>query len=425
MNPLSVKARTGLVLVMGFLLGSLVSMTHGVLADRDHSAELPYEQARMLAEVLERVRQGYVEPVDDRELMEHAIRGLLSGLDDHSSFLDAEEYRQMQDSTSGRYGGLGLEVTQEDGVVTVIAPIADTPAARANLKAGDQIVSVDGESLEGKSLNEAVRLMRGEPGTQLVLGVLSEGASGPRDVELRRERIQTRSVRQRLLEPGIGYVNITHFRDQVGTQTREAITELTTENGGHLDGLVLDLRNNPGGILRGAVEVADLFLESGVIVSAEGRSRNARFSREASRGDMLLGAPIIVLVNRGSASASEIVAGALQDHDRAVVLGATSFGKGSVQSIMPLPDNSAMKLTTSRYMTPSGRAIEGDGVHPDLLFEEGQASVRDGARQGEHALMAWMRGLEMDAASHEEDPKLGEALRVMRGLLGSKLAEGQ
>ncbi|WP_374728967.1 S41 family peptidase [Natronospira bacteriovora] len=422
---MSIKARTGLVLVMGFLLGSLVSVTHGVLADRERTAELPYEQARMLAEVLERVRQGYVEPIDDRELMEHAIRGLLSGLDDHSAFLDPEEFRQMQEGTSGRYGGLGLEVTQEDGVVTVIAPIADTPASRAGLKAGDRILSVDGDSLEGLSLNEAVRLMRGEPGSRIVLGILPQGETETRDVELVRERIQTRSVRHELLEPGIGYVNITHFRDQVGRQTREAIGTMTTENGGHLNGLILDMRNNPGGILRGAVEVADLFLEEGLIVSAEGRTRSARFTREASRGDIMLGAPIVVLVNRGSASASEIVAGALQDHDRAVVMGATSFGKGSVQTIMPLPDNSAMKLTTSRYMTPSGRAIEGQGVHPDLTVRDGEATPREDARQGEKAMSAWMRGMEPDSTAHGDDAELGEALRVLRGLNRSQLAEGR
>ncbi|WP_406671968.1 S41 family peptidase, partial [Natronospira sp.] len=212
------KTRTALVLAIGFLLGSLLSVTHGVFAERERQAELPYEQARLLAEVLERVRQGYVDPIDDEELMEHAIRGMLSSLDDHSGFLDPEEYRQMQDTTSGRYGGLGLEVTQEDGVVTVIAPIAGSPGERAGLKAGDRILSVDGDSLEGMSLDEAVRLMRGEPGSSITLGVLSPDKDAPRDVELVRERIQTRSVRSRLLEPGIGYLRVSHFRDQVGRQ---------------------------------------------------------------------------------------------------------------------------------------------------------------------------------------------------------------
>jgi len=419
---MSIKARTALVLVIGFMLGSLVSVTHSVLAERGSNAELPYEQARMLAEVLERVRQGYVDPVDDEELMEHAIRGMLSSLDQHSNFMDPEEYRQMQERTSGRYGGLGIEVTQEEGVVTVISPIADTPAEAAGIRSGDRILTVNGESLEGMNLNDAVSRMRGEPGSTIVLGILSEDAEEVRDVELVRERIQTRSVRERLLEPGIGYLNITHFRDQVGDQTREAMARLTSENGGHLDGLVIDMRNNPGGILRGAVEVSDLFLEEGVIVSAEGRTRSAQFSREASRGDLMLGAPIVVLVNRGSASASEIVAGALQDHGRAVVLGQTSFGKGSVQTIMPLSDEAAMKLTTARYMTPSGRAIEKDGVHPDLTFEDDTVSLREGGILSERAREAWERGSDSPA---QEDADLGHALRVLRGLNNQALAEEQ
>ncbi|WP_374729191.1 S41 family peptidase [Natronospira elongata] len=420
---MSMKTRTALVLAIGFLLGSLLSVTHGVFAERERQAELPYEQARLLAEVLERVRQGYVDPIDDEELMEHAIRGMLSSLDDHSGFLDPEEYRQMQDTTSGRYGGLGLEVTQEDGVVTVIAPIAGSPGERAGLKAGDRILSVDGDSLEGMSLDEAVRLMRGEPGSSITLGVLSPDKDAPRDVELVRERIQTRSVRSRLLEPGIGYLRVSHFRDQVGRQAREAIAELTTENGGHLEGLVLDLRNNPGGILRGAVEISDLFLEEGVIVSAEGRTRSARFSHKASQGDLMLGAPIVVLVNRGSASASEIVAGALQDHGRATVLGSSSFGKGSVQTIMPLSGEAAMKLTTARYVTPLGRAIEKDGVHPDLDFRDDEAVPREGAAMGERARQAWQTA--EPVAFDDDDEVLGHAVRVLRGMDGKRMAEGQ
>jgi len=425
MNPMSIKFRTVLVLALGFLLGSMVSVTHSVFAERASNAELPYEQARMLAEVLERVRQGYVDDVDDKELMEHAIRGMVSSLDKHSSFLDADEYRRMQERTSGRYGGLGLEVTREDGVVTVIAPIAGTPAEAAGLKTGDRILSVDGESLEDMSLNEAVQLMRGEPGSSVVLGILSEGTEEVRDVELTRERIQTRSVEKRLLETGIGYVNISHFRDQVGKQTREAISQLTSENGGHLDGLVLDMRNNPGGILRGSVEVADLFIEEGVIVTAEGRTRSAQFKREASRGDIMLGAPIVVLVNRGSASASEIVAGALQDHERGIVMGSTSFGKGSVQTIMPLSDDAAMKLTTARYMTPLGRAIEQDGVHPDLTFgEDDEIKMREGSGLSQSAKDAWMQGSTSGLADME-DRELGHALRVLRGMGQRAVAEDQ
>lgn len=424
MQPMSMTSRTALVLAIGFLLGTLVSVTGGVFAERDEPAELPYEQARTLAEALERVRQAYVEPVSDEELMEHAVRGMLSGLDDYSTYLDAEEYQQMQDTTSGRYGGLGLEVTQEDGVITVISPIAGTPAAEAGLEAGDRLISVNGESLEGMSLEEAVTLMRGEPGTRIVLGVLSEGADQPREVEIIREQIQTQSVNSRLLSDGIGYVRITHFRDEVGDQAAQAIRELSESNDGHLGGLILDMRNNPGGILRGAVSVSDLFLDSGLIVAAEGRMPSASFSHNASEGDMLLGKPIVVLVNQGSASASEIVAGALQDHGRAVVMGENSFGKGTVQTIMPLSQGAAMKLTTARYITESGRTIQDSGIAPDLEVTDEGIEIRDNAPLADRIRDAWQAGEEApDEAVPEDDKTLGHALRLIRGLSDTRETE--
>lgn len=423
MQPMSITSRTVLVLAIGFILGTLVSVTSGVLANREEPAELPYEQARILAEVLERVRQTYVEPVSDEKLMEDAVRGMLSGLDDYSAFLDAEEYRRMQDTTSGQYGGLGLEVTQQDGIITVISPIAGTPAAEAGLKAGDRLISVNGQSLEGMNLDEAVTLMRGEPGTRIVIGVLSEGADAPREVTIVREQIQTQNVESRLIHNGIGYVQITHFRDEVGEEAGNAIRELAETNGGHLNGLVLDLRNNPGGVLRGAVSVSDLFLNEGLIVAAEGRSPSANFSHDAHDGDLLLGAPVVVLVNQGSASASEIVAGALQDHGRAVVMGEQSFGKGTVQTIMPLSRGAAMKLTTARYVTESGRTIQGEGITPDLQVTQQGIEIREGAPLADRIREAWEAGEAPSGDTAGNDEVLTHALRVINGMMGHRETE--
>lgn len=420
---MSVKFRTGLVLAIGFVLGALVSVTHGVFAERSTGTELPYEQARMLAEVLERVKDNYVEEKGDQELMEEAIRGLLKGLDDHSNFMDAEEYRQMRESTSGRFGGVGLEVSQQDGRIRVVAPIENTPAYRAGIRSGDVIISVDGESLEEASLDSAVQKMRGEIGTEVRIGLERADSDTTEEVTVTREQIEQRTVRKEMLEPGMGYVRITHFRERVSEQTRQAIQDLIEQNGGHLDGLVLDLRGNPGGLLRGAVGVSDLFLETGRVVSAQGRGRHSDMEHDATPGDVTLGAPVVVLVNRGSASASEIVAGALQDHDRAVVLGAKTFGKGSVQTVLPLPQDAAMKLTTARYYTPSGRAIEKDGVEPDLRFENGQAAVRRDSRLADEALRAWQASEAVDRAIAEDDALLRDALRVLRGMRVATVAE--
>ena len=419
---MSVKFRTGLVLAIGFVLGAMVSVTHGVFADRTGSSELPYEQARMLAEVLERVKENYVEEKDDEELMEAAIRGMLKGLDDHSTYMDPEEYRQMRESTSGRFGGVGLEVSSEDGRIQVVSPIEGSPAYRAGIRSGDVIISVDGESLEDASLDTAVNKMRGEIGTEVRIGLERADSEETEEVTVTREQIEQRTVRKEMLEPGMGYVRITHFRERVGEQTREAIEELIEQNDGHLDGLILDLRSNPGGLMRGAVSISDLFLEGGQVVSASGRGRHSEMDHDASPGDVTLGAPLVVLVNRGSASASEIVAGALQDHERAVILGAKTFGKGSVQTVLPLPQESAMKLTTARYYTPSGRSIEKDGVEPDLRFEDGEASAeRDSVLAGE-ALRAWQAAEAVDESIAEDDALLRDALRVLRGMRAATTA---
>jgi len=344
-----------------------------VLAEKEGAHEkLPLEELRTFAEVFGRIKSEYVEGVDDKELLESAIRGMLSGLDPHSSYLDREEYRDLQVGTSGEFGGLGIEVGMENGFVKVIAPIDDTPAARAGLKAEDLITRIDDKSTKGMSLNEAVNIMRGKPGTRITLTILREGVNRPFNLDLERAIIQLASVKSRTLEPGYGYVRISHFQSRTTEDLLSTLNELEAKNGGGLKGLVLDLRNNPGGILNSAVGVSDAFLVEGIIVSTRGRGEDSELRFKAGPDDALKGAPMVVLVNGGSASASEIVAGALQDHNRAIVMGNPTFGKGSVQTIVPIDDATALKLTTARYYTPSGRAIQAQGIEPDIELVDGE-----------------------------------------------------
>lgn len=374
---MSMRIRTIVAVLCGMLLGLSLGMVSGVLADREaHTDELlPADEARLFAEVLDRVRRDYVDAVSYGQLVEAAIRGMVADLDPHSSFLNSEEWYEIQISTRGNYSGVGLEVSMEDGIVTVVAPIDDTPAHKAGIRSGDIIISVDGEAVDGTNLNDTVSRMRGTPGTEVQVTVRRESETVPLTYVLKRARIRVQSVKAEMLEPGIGYLRISQFSESTGPDLEAAIMELETENGGHLDGLVLDLRNNPGGILDGAVEVSDAFLESGMIVSADGRTSDATFIEEATPGDVTHGAEIIVLVNGGTASASEIVAGALQDHRRATIVGSQTFGKGSVQTVMPLSDGQAIKLTTSRYYTPSGDSIHQLGITPDVEFDEPAALV--------------------------------------------------
>ncbi|MEE8526970.1 MAG: S41 family peptidase [Gammaproteobacteria bacterium] len=374
---MSMRIRTIVAVLCGTLLGLSVGMVSGVLADRDANTDelLPADEARLFAEVLDRVRNDYVDAVSYGQLVEAAIRGMVADLDPHSSFLNSEEWYEIQISTRGNYTGVGLEVSMQDGIVTVVAPIDDTPAHRAGIRSGDIIISVDGEAVDGTNLNDTVSRMRGTPGTEVQVTVRRESETVPSTYVLKRARIRVQSVKAEMLEPGIGYLRISQFSESTGPDLEAAIMELETENGGHLDGLVLDLRNNPGGILDGAVEVSDAFLESGMIVSADGRTSDATFIEEATPGDVTHGAEIIVLVNGGTASASEIVAGALQDHRRATIVGSQTFGKGSVQTVMPLSDGQAIKLTTSRYYTPSGDSIHQLGITPDVEFDEPAALV--------------------------------------------------
>jgi carboxyl-terminal processing protease len=357
------------VLLAGLLLGGLFSLTHGVSAEKKEPQALPLEDLRAFSEVLEKIKTDYVESVDDKTLLSSAIRGMLMGLDPHSAYLEPDEYKDLRVGTSGEFGGLGIEVSMEDGFVKVVAPIDDTPAARAGVKAGDLIIRLDDTPVKGMSLNEAVKIMRGKPGTTIHLTIMREGVEQPLKIAIERDVIKVKSVKSRVLEPGYGYVRITQFQAPTDDNLREAVDQLKAQSGGELKGIVLDLRNNPGGVLNGAVAVADAFLEKGVIVSTRGREDDTETKYNAKPNDILKGAPIVVLVNGGSASASEIVAGALQDHRRAVVVGSKTFGKGSVQTILPMENGAALKLTTARYYTPSGRSIQAEGVTPDIPLE--------------------------------------------------------
>lgn len=364
------KTRAILVVVVGSVMGLSLSFSGKLMANRHQpvSDDLALQQAQQLAEVMQRVKRNYVEPIGDKELLDNAIRGMVADLDPHSQYLDANEYRDIRISTTGSYTGIGIEVNEKDGVIEVITPMAGSPAARSGIRSGDQIVAVDGVAVEAPNLRETISRMRGQAGSKIALTVLR----GKETIqhEMRREVIRVASVHHELLGPSYGYVRVNQFSDTTARELSRAIDQMQDDNEGMLDGLVLDLRNNPGGVLDAAVDVSDLFLDSGVIVSADGRTADARFRRSAHRGDVLDGAEMIVLVNHGSASASEIVAGALQDHRRAVVVGTTTFGKGLVQTVMPLSKGRAIKLTTSRYYTPSGDSIHETGITPDMYVED-------------------------------------------------------
>jgi len=375
MRPL----RTPIALALGVALGTGVSLTYGVLADKSKQENLPLRDMQTFVEILNRVKSDYVEPVTDDALLEDAMRGMLAGLDPHSSYLNKEEFAEINVQTSGRFGGLGIEVQAFNGFVRVIAPIDDTPAARAGIQTGDLIVKIDETPVKGLTLTEAVKRMRGEPGTTIVLTVLREGAADPLTFEMKRDIISVSSVRSRMLEPGIAYLRVTTFSSSTGKGLADEFRKLReAAPDGKLKGMVLDLRNNPGGVLNAAVEVTDAFLDKGTIVSIKGRINDANREYNATPGDLLDGKPLVVLVNGGSASASEIVAGALQDHKRGLLVGAKTFGKGSVQTILPLQNDSAIKLTTARYYTPSGRSIQAEGIGPDIAIRPVKVSKADG-----------------------------------------------
>jgi carboxyl-terminal processing protease len=368
---MSTKSRNVMWMALGASVGLSVGLAGGVLADKVTSLgkDLPWADAHMLAEVLDRVERDYVNPVDDHQLLQAAIKGMVSSLDPYSAYLDGDEYDELKISSSGEYSGVGIEVSMEDDQVVVVSPFEGSPAALAGIRTGDVIASIDGVPVNTTALADTIGRMRGKEGTSIKVGILRQGSTEPIIYTLKRSRVELHSVKAELPEPGYGYLRIAEFSETTGEDTVSALRDLRKKNGAPLKGLVLDMRNNPGGVLEAAVAVADAFLDGGLIVSAKGRTPESKFEMNATPGDELNGAPIVVLVNGGSASAAEIVAGALKDHHRAKLMGRTTFGKGSVQTVMPLTGDRAIKLTTSLYYTPSGVSINHRGIAPDIELE--------------------------------------------------------
>jgi carboxyl-terminal processing protease len=365
------KSRNTLLLGLGLALGVSLGLAGAVLADKPAALgqDLPWQDARMLADVLERVKHDYVNAVDDHQLLQAAIRGMVSSLDPYSAYLDGEEYDEVKISSSGQYSGVGIEVSMEDQEVVVVSPFEGSPAAAAGIHPGDVIATIDGIPVNTTNLADTIGRMRGKEGTTVKIGILREGSAEPLQFTLKRSRVELHSVKAELLEPGMGYVRVSQFSETTGDDLDVALKDLRKRNGAALKGLVLDLRNNPGGVLEAAVSVSDTFLDAGVIVTAKGRTPESKFEMDATPGDALKGAPIVVLINGGSASAAEIVAGALKDNHRAKLMGRTTFGKGSVQTVIPLTGDRAIKLTTSLYYTPSGISINHRGIAPDIELE--------------------------------------------------------
>lgn len=378
------------LIAIGALLGVLVSLNLTAVAQRELATPLPIEELRAFSEVFGRVKSDYVEPVEDKKLITEAINGMLTGLDPHSAYLDQDAFRELQVGTQGEFGGLGIEVDMQDGFVRVVAPIDDTPASRAGIKAGDLIVKLDDTSVKGMTLSEAVKRMRGKPNTQITLTIVRKGETKPIVVTITRATIEIRSVKSKLIEPGYAYFRVTQFQERTGEILAHSIENLFKQSAVPMKGLVLDLRNDPGGLLNGAVAVSSAFLPGGsLVVYTDGRTEDSKMRLSATPEDYLRGrlkqdylralpeqvktVPMVVLVNGGSASASEIVAGALQDHKRAVIMGQRTFGKGSVQTILPLGNNTAIKLTTARYYTPKGRSIQAKGIEPDIPLDDGSS----------------------------------------------------
>jgi len=372
--------RNTLILGLGLVLGVMLAIGQGVLAEKENSRvapqSIPLEDIRSLSEVFGKIKQNYVEDIDDKELLENAIRGLLSGLDPHSAYLDKKAFTDLREGTSGEFGGLGIVVGMKDGFVNVISPIDDTPAERAGVKSGDLIIRLGEKNVKGMTLEDAVKIMRGKPDTDILLTIVREGKDKPLKIKITRAIIKVQSVRSKTLEDGFGYIRVSAFQERTGADLRKAITKLKRENNKKIKGLVLDLRNNPGGLLSAAVEVSDAFLEGGVVVSIKGRDQSNTTTYSAKGLDLINEAPIVVLINGGSASASEIVAGALQDHKRGIIMGSLSFGKASVQTVVPLGNGSALKLTTARYYTPNGTSIQAKGITPDIILEDVEVSKK-------------------------------------------------
>ncbi|MFA9459765.1 S41 family peptidase [Thiohalorhabdus sp. Cl-TMA] len=430
------RLQTLFVLFLGILIGTGLTLERISQADREVSSEevsIPYEQLQLFSEVYSQIKGKYVEKVSDQKLMEGAIDGMLQELDPHSTYLTKDMLREMHVETEGKFGGLGIEVTTENGFIKVVSPIADTPADKAGLQAGDLIVRINGTPTKDMNLMEAVKKMRGEPGSKIKLTVVREGFEKPRDFTVTRDVIRIESVDSRMLPHGIGYVRIKQFQQDTGAKVREQIAQLKDEQKGSMQGLILDLRNNPGGVLSAAVEVADAFVKQGKIVYTEGREDSSEMTLRANPDDVLSDKPIVVLVNSGSASASEIVAGALQDRERALVVGTSTFGKGSVQSILELSDGSGLKLTTARYFTPQGRSIQARGIEPDITVRPLEVSKpeQSGERLTEKDLPGHLmnnggsgqpgggEGAKKDGKTptYLEDYQLNQAMNLLRGII--------
>jgi len=414
-------------LAAAFCLGPLWVAYAG---QAENAVRLPIEDLKIFAEIFGKIKSDYVEDIDDSQLLNDAIKGMLDGLDPHTVYLDPESFREMNIDTHGEFGGLGLEVTMENGVIRIVAPIDDTPAHKAGLKSGDLIISMDGVQVKGLSLGESVSLMRGKPGSKIVLTIVRKDRPEPFEVTLKRAIIQLESVRAELLETGFGYVRVIQFQTGTATSLRQQLARLAREADTALKGLVLDLRDNPGGVLDGAIQVSDTFLRDGLIVSTRGRAEDSEVTFSANSKDYLNDAPLVVLVNGGSASASEIVAGALQDHGRALILGTTTFGKGSVQTILPMLNGAALKLTTARYYTPNDRSIQATGITPDVVSQPAESSeIPDGdvSRPRESDLAGHLENeLEKDQNATVDtrtdpllfsDPQVREALNILKGMV--------
>lgn len=403
------------LITIGLVMGIMLSLNFSAIADKDIKPQLPLDDLRAFAEVFGKIKSDYVEPVEDKKLISEAINGMLTGLDPHSSYLDVDGFKDLQAGTQGEFGGLGIEVSMEDNLVRVVSPIEDTPAYKAGVKTGDLIFKLDDAQVKGMSLNDAVKRMRGKPDTPIVLTILRKGEANPLVIKIVRAVIKTKSVKPKLVEPGYGYVRITQFQEHTGEDLAAALKNMYAENKGDFKGFVLDLRNDPGGLLNSAVGVSATFLpKDALVVYTEGRTADAKMRLTANADNYVRGGtkndylrnlpadfrkvPMVVLINGGSASASEIVAGALQDHKRATVMGTQSFGKGSVQTILPMNNGTAIKLTTARYFTPNGRSIQAKGIVPDILIEDGSE--------------AGLNLREADLTRHLSNPKDSEAPAV-------------
>jgi carboxyl-terminal processing protease len=427
-----------LILVLGIFVGSAITLERAVRADRQTQQEavapLPLDELRTFTEVFSRIQSDYVEPVDDKKILKDAIQGMLTGLDPHSTYLDPEGYKEIRIGTEGQFGGLGIEVTMENGFVKVVTPIEDTPAAKAGVKTGDLIIQLDNKPVKGMTLTEAVRLMRGRPGSKIKLTIIREGEDKPLNISVMRAVIKLQSVKRRLLEKNYGYIRLTQFQGNSAKNLETELARLRKENNGALNGLILDLRNNPGGVLSGAVTISDMFLDKGLIVYTEGRTADSELRYSATPGDLINGAPMVVLINGGSASASEIVAGALQDHKRAIIMGTRSFGKGSVQTILPISNGAALKLTTARYYTPNGRSIQASGIEPDIVTEEAKLTLTEKRATLKEADLAGHLNNDKSPEVKEstgtssratQDYQLQEALNLLKGINIHKQAKAK